>query len=170
MASDLLRIWPDLGRELGISRSKAYELVASGLLPAVQLGPRFIETVALVRVSVGHTDPIIYERILVERPEILSEFLQGQPDPSGFDSVALVSLVIGAVDWKRVSNDTALGFANRTLGAVRNELQRVVQALSRLAEIVRLLGDDIDESMVGPAGRERNVANDWFHPFEGSHG
>jgi hypothetical protein len=130
----------------------------------------FIEMVALVRVSVDHTDPIVYEHILVVRPEILSEFLQGQPDLSGFDSVALVSLAIEAVDWTRVSNDTALLFANRTLGAVRNELQWVVQALSRLAEIVRLLGDDIDESMAGAVGRERNVAKDWSDPFEGTHG
>jgi hypothetical protein len=107
----------------------------------------FVESVALVRASEQHTDPIVYERILVERPEILSEFLQGQPDLGGFDSVALVSLAIQAVDYKAVPNENDLLFANRSVGAVRNELQWVVEALSRLAEIVRLLADDIDESI-----------------------
>jgi hypothetical protein len=107
----------------------------------------FVESVALVRASEQHTDPIVYERILVERPEILSEFLQRQPDLGGFDSVALVSLAINAVDLERVPNDHALLFANHTVGAVRNELQWVVEALSRLAGIVRLLANDIDESI-----------------------
>lgn len=40
MEAVLLPVWPDAARALGIGRSKAFELVASGELPSVRIGRR----------------------------------------------------------------------------------------------------------------------------------
>jgi excisionase family DNA binding protein len=39
-SEELLRVWPDLGGILRVSRSTAYSLIASGQIPAVKIGSK----------------------------------------------------------------------------------------------------------------------------------
>jgi hypothetical protein len=105
--------------------------------------------------AANHADAIIREQVLLDRPLILEPYLDSRSDLGVVDPVVLLSRVIafatdsidpadllrspGAIEGAL----SELAFANRCVGAVRNELEWVVDALGVLKEIVRVLDGDI---------------------------
>lgn len=48
-----MRVWPDAGRALGLSRASTYDAVARGQIPAIRVGRRLLVPTAALRRMLG---------------------------------------------------------------------------------------------------------------------
>lgn len=97
-----------------------------------------------------HADAVIYERLFLDRPEVLVPFLDAQNALPAFDPVAVFARAIDyATDVAVESEDQREELSayvkdvSRCVGAVRNELQWVREALLALRKVICKLEDDI---------------------------
>jgi hypothetical protein len=103
--------------------------------------------------SANHADAVIREQIFLDRPPILMSYLGAQNVLSAIDPVAVLARAIeyatNALSKPGGPPDDAfaqLAFAKRCVGAVRNELQWVVDALYVLNDIIVTLAADIRDA------------------------
>jgi len=52
-----MKVWPDVGRALGLSKASTYEAVASGEIPSIRVGRRILVPTAALRNMLGLTIP-----------------------------------------------------------------------------------------------------------------
>lgn len=121
------------------------------------IGIELRDRVASALAGAEHADTIIRERILVERPPILSEYLGAGSAFEVLDPVAMLFRSIKAATDKILRQQSTgagpgepyvFGFANRCLGAVRNEVQWVEAALGALSDIISLLREEVDNALM----------------------
>jgi hypothetical protein len=110
------------------------------------------------RAAANHADAIVREQVLLDRPQILEPFLDKHRELVAMDPVVVLARAVAyatdsiAVD-DLLKSSTAieaaldeLRFANRCVGAIRNEIQWVTEALHGLKEVIRLMETDIREA------------------------
>jgi hypothetical protein len=133
-----------------------------------ELFARFValrDTAVQAGAAADHADAVIRERVLVDRPPILEDYLNRQNALSAFDPVAILAFAIEnavrALETRASLPEgfpEELEFATRCVGAVRNELQWVEDALRMLHEVIETLEDDIREV------RKRDAPRGASHP------
>ncbi|HEX6687592.1 MAG TPA: hypothetical protein VF085_02875 [Solirubrobacterales bacterium] len=117
------------------------------------------DDVTRIRAAANHADMIIHEQVLMNRPPILEPYLRAHNESIFIDPIALLARVIASAtdelseqgnvaemqESRKVREDELkrLAFANRCMGAVRNELQWVYDALGTLRKIIKALEADI---------------------------
>jgi len=113
------------------------------------------DCVVRAEASANHADAIIRERILVDRPLLLEPFLAARSGLGAVDPLALFGRALKYATDQVLHKELLepeprleetvenLSFANRCIGAIRNEMQWVEDSLHACRQIVEILEPEI---------------------------